>query len=108
MGMHNTEDSSAVSVPLDESAVMRTSVIRTLVPVVVGYFSSFGICTGTDSVTLTSLVTLLITVSYYIIVRMLEHYVSASFGALLGVEATPTYLRVVRTHEIEEDTTRLQ
>lgn len=74
-----------------------TSIIRTLVPVLVGqiltWLAAAGIIdqTGELSALLIAVLTTVFTTLYYAIVRLLEAKVSSKFGWLLGVAKTPTY-----------------
>lgn len=68
------------------------SLIRTIVPIIVGALASIPIFRASDNVALSELVTALVTIAYYIIVRALEHYVTGSFGWLLGYPVAPAYL----------------
>lgn len=67
------------------------SILRTFVPIFVGLIVSVGIFSNIDQTALAELVTAAITAGYYLIARLLEHYVSGSFGWLLGWPAVPTY-----------------
>ena len=73
---------------------MLPSLIRTLVPMLVGYLATLSIFDDTDGMMLTTFVTVVISFGYYVIVRLLEHYVSASFGTLLGSSSAPIYTKV--------------
>lgn len=70
------------------------SVIRTIVPLVVGYFSAWPVAelTGLDDNAVTSLVTVLVTALYYVLVRSLERYVLPQAGWLLGYPSEPVYV----------------
>ena len=68
------------------------SVLRTVVPVVVGYLLTLGVISSSvDEPTLTTAVTGVVTVAYYVVVRLVETYVSPKFGWLLGYAKTPEY-----------------
>lgn len=72
------------------------SIIRTVVPLVVGWLISLPItkALGLSSDQLTTLVTAGVTAVYYLLVRVLEQYVSPRFGWLLGLAKTPSYAPV--------------
>ena len=69
------------------------SVLRTLVPLVVGYFTAFPVAQwlnlSDDQVT--SLVTVVITAVYYLVVRVAERYAPEA-GWLLGWASPPVYV----------------
>lgn len=73
------------------------SIIRTLVPVLVGqvltWLASVQIVdtTGELSAALVTLFTIVFTTAYYTIARLLETYVSKRFGWLLGYAKAPEY-----------------
>lgn len=75
---------------------MLPSLVRTVVPLIVGFLISLSFMRGVDQDSLTELVTLLVTAAYYIIVRLLEHYVSGSFGFLLGWPSPPQYQKTIQ------------
>lgn len=72
---------------------MLTSLIRTLVPIIVGFLLSLPIATklGVSSDEATQFITAVVTAAYYVIVRALEHYGNPNFGWLLGAAKAPTY-----------------
>ena len=72
---------------------MLTSLIRTLVPLIVGFLISIPVIAGTgvSSEQLAGLVTALVTAGYYALARFLEAKVSPSFGWLLGKPGAPVY-----------------
>lgn len=70
------------------------SIVRTLVPVIVGSVASWGISLGLPvddelKLALTSLLTLALTGLYYIGVRLLETFVTPKLGWLLGLAKSP-------------------
>lgn len=69
------------------------SVIRTVVPVIVGLVLSYAVKVGLhlDEAWVTDLVTLAITTAYYSGVRILETRGSAAWGWLLGKASAPKY-----------------
>jgi hypothetical protein len=80
-------------VPIN-SATILPSLIRTLVPLAVGWVLSlwltgavlgfFSIDAGSASDFLTQMATVLITAAYYSLVRLLEKYAGPYWGALIG------------------------
>lgn len=71
-----------------------TSLVRTITPVVVGAVVSFFTSRGIDvdpelETNLALLIALAATVLYYLIVRLLETYVTPKLGWLLGVAKSP-------------------
>lgn len=70
---------------------MLTSIIRTFVPLIVGFLVTLGFFRNVDQVSLNELITAAVSGVYYLVVRFLEHYVSSSFGWLLGSANAPTY-----------------
>jgi len=82
---------------MNEFNNQMVSLIRTVVPVIVGqlitWLAAAGIIdqTGQISAALLSLLTVILTAAYYAIVRVLEAKVSDKFGWLLGVPKAPTY-----------------
>jgi hypothetical protein len=71
---------------------MFASLVRTLVPIVVGWLLSVGLAdAGVTEGDLTPAVTALVTAVYYVGARLLEHYASPRFGWLLGKATAPTY-----------------
>jgi hypothetical protein len=81
------------------SATILPSLVRTLVPLAVGWVLSlwltgavlgfFSINAATASDFLTQLATVLLTSVYYAAVRLLEKYVSPYWGVLLGYVKQP-------------------
>lgn len=71
------------------------SLIRTLVPLVVGWLIGLAARRGldVDSADLTALVTGAVTALYYALARVLERYVSPRFGWLLGLPRQPVYVK---------------
>jgi len=70
------------------------SLIRTVVPVVVGLVLSYALKANLhlDDQWVTDAVTLAVTTGFYALVRVLETFVSSKFGWLLGLAKTPTYV----------------
>lgn len=73
------------------------SLIRTVVPLLVGWLLSLPIVPAvlhglavTDTATVSAAATAILTAAYYAAARALEHRFPA-FGVLLGVPAAPTY-----------------
>lgn len=81
---------------------MHNSIIRVFVPLIVGFITTFGFFRDVDKDALQELLVVVITGAYYLIVRLLEHYVSGSFGWLLGKPTPPIYLDKDSTKEIED------
>ena len=81
---------------------MHNSVIRVFVPLIVGFITTFSFFHDVDEDALRELLVALITGAYYLIARLLEHYVSGSFGWLLGKPTPPVYLDKNSTQEIED------
>lgn len=72
------------------------SLVRTIVPLIVGgvigFFTSRGIEVDPElAASIASAITLGASSVYYIIVRVLEHYVTPKFGWLLGLAREPQY-----------------
>lgn len=67
------------------------SLIRTLVPLIVGHLLSIAFFADANVAGLTELVTLLVSGIYYLAVRVLEYYASKRFGWLLGWPNQPKY-----------------
>lgn len=72
---------------------MLNSLVRTLVPLLVGWLLSLGIvkAAGVTSDQLDTVVTALVTAVYYGLARVLERYVDPKFGWLLGIPGAPSY-----------------
>lgn len=81
----------------DEFNSQIVSLIRTVVPVVVGqlltWLATKGVLdeTGEISAALVSLFTVVFTSAYYALARLLEVFVSTKFGWMLGIAKAPTY-----------------
>ena len=73
--------------------MLPISVVRTVVPLIVGWLISAGAVkwTGLSEDDVTTAVTLAVTAVYYVVVRAAEEYVSPRFGWLLGVARKPAY-----------------
>ena len=72
---------------------MLTSLIRTVVPLVVGWLIAQPVvaAAGVTEEQATTAVSALVTVVYYAAARAAEHYVSPKFGWLLGKASAPAY-----------------
>jgi hypothetical protein len=70
------------------------SLVRTVTPLVVGYFTAFPIAkaVGLDEQHVTAAVTVVVTFVYYLLVRVLEQYVLPQAGWLLGYASAPVYV----------------
>jgi len=66
------------------------SFVRTITPVLVGLFLSFGIGEYVDEVELNAFVSTGATVAYYGVARLLESQ-NSQFGVLLGSRTQPNY-----------------
>lgn len=69
------------------------SVLRTLVPLTVGYFTAFPLLRvlGLSDDQVTSLATVLISAGYWAAVRLAEQYVTPQLGWLIGYASAPVY-----------------
>lgn len=69
------------------------SVLRTFVPLLVGYFSAWPVAgwLGLQDEQVTALVTIVITGLYWLVVRLLETYVEPNLGFLIGWAGRPVY-----------------
>jgi len=69
------------------------SVLRTFVPLVVGYFTAWPVAGwfGLQDDQVTALVTIIVTAVYYLAVRVVETYVYPNAGWLLGWAGRPVY-----------------
>lgn len=72
---------------------MLPSIIRTVVPIVVGLVLSAPLVSGwdIDAGALEVVVTGAVTGAYYTVVRLLEEHVAPRFGWLLGLANRPAY-----------------
>lgn len=75
---------------------MLASLVRTLVPLVVGYLLGSPVAgllqdAGVTEAHLTTLATVLVTAVYYVVVRLAEEHLQPQFGWLLGLAKRPTY-----------------
>lgn len=84
------------------------SQIRTFVPLAVGavlsWLATKGVhpdITQADMATAITVLTGLLTALYYTVVRLLERFVSAKFGWLLGYAQKPTYVAPMSTKPTE-------
>lgn len=95
--MHSQLKESTMSNPISTAtSAFWSSVVRTLVPIIVGAVIAFlvkaGIPTAGDfTETLTTLLTVGFSGLYYVLVRLFETYVSPKFGWLLGLAKKVTY-----------------
>lgn len=80
---------------------MHNSIIRVVVPLIVGYLTTLSFFRGVNEDALRELLVAVITGVYYLIARTLEHYVSGSFGWLLGKPSPPIYLNKDEIKEME-------
>lgn len=73
---------------------MLASLIRTFVPIVVGWLLSIPIAKqlGLSAEQATQLVTAVVIAAYYAAARVLERYVTPKFGWLLGKPGAPAYV----------------
>lgn len=72
------------------------SVVRTVVPLIVGFALSLWASAGVDpdpefATALTGALTVAFGALYHVAVRLFEQYVSPRFGWLLGLAKQPTY-----------------
>lgn len=85
---------------------MLTSIIRTVVPIVVGWMLSLGVvrAAGVTEADLTLVVTGLLTVAgqvvYYVALRAVERYLPSA-GWLLGRPVQPTYVDPAARQPVE-------
>ncbi len=74
---------------------MLTSILRTVVPVIVGWLVSLPVLDALDleqqEAALTALISALITIGYYIVIRIAETKVDRRAGWLLGKASPPVY-----------------
>lgn len=74
-------------------AGIGASIVRTIVPVIVGVVLGAAAKRGfdLDSGAITEAATVVITTVYYAVVRLLEVRIAPAWGWLLGVAKVPTY-----------------
>jgi hypothetical protein len=74
-------------------ASIGSSVVRTVVPVIVGTLLGWAarIQFDLDVGLITEAVTVIVTTLYYVVVRLLETRVAPAWGYLLGIAKVPTY-----------------
>ena len=72
---------------------VKQSVIRTLVPVIVGLLVQLGLkdLLGLDDATLNTVASAIAAGAYYVGVRLAEKYAHPLFGVLLGMPGAPSY-----------------
>lgn len=72
---------------------MKDSIIRTVVPLIVGTILTAlaALKIDVDEASLTVVITPIVVGLYYIVVRIFEVYVSPKFGWLLGLAKQPEY-----------------
>lgn len=89
--------------PVDEATpvVIKTAIIRTVVPFLLGWFVALAAKAGLDidSATAEASITFLVGTLYYVAVMLLQKYVSPSFGWLLGSPTVPEYVKPVAPAE---------
>jgi hypothetical protein len=85
------EDSAVDDVTVVSTEMLLPSIVRTVVPIILCSSFVTTFLPGVSEADLGVIVSALITVGYYVIVRFLEHYVSGSFSWLLGHPLTPSY-----------------
>lgn len=78
----------------EKTAILWASIVRTVTPVIVGYALSLFVLLGLEvgdelTLALEGVVTAVLTGAYYVIVRLLEVYVTPKFGWLLGLAKSP-------------------
>ena len=83
-----------INVVGEKFAVFFTSIVRTLVPIVVGWVAAFLVSVGIEPDaqlldTLGAFLSALFAALYYIVARLLEMYVTPKFGWLLGSAKSP-------------------
>ena len=84
-------------------ASLGASLVRTVVPIVVGAVVSAlaKLKLGIDAEAATAVVTVVISTAYYTGVRLMEEFVSPAWGRLLGIAKIPTYDSDV--HYVDEE-----
>lgn len=72
---------------------LGSSIVRTIVPILVGYLIALGLKVGIalPEGALTELLGVVVIAVYYAVVRFLEEKVSPQFGRLLGLRAKVSY-----------------
>lgn len=72
---------------------LGTSIIRTVVPAIVGAILTAALKLGLDldAGAVTSIVQVVVTAAYYAAARLLEQHVGPLWGRLLGAAKPPTY-----------------
>lgn len=75
-------------------SALWASIVRTVVPIIVGsvlgWFASANLPLDPEfEGALTALITLLLTMAYYVAVRLFETYISPKIGWLLGYAKSP-------------------
>lgn len=91
----NTRDESS-ELLVSSLKTIAISVLRTAVPIIVGWVVSLGVIIGFDleylTESLTMAITAVLTLGYYVIVRLLETYVTPKLGWLLGSPKQVVYV----------------
>lgn len=84
-------------------AGIGASVVRTVVPLVVGALLTAALKLGVhlDDGAITQTVTVIVTVVFYAIVRVLETKIGPAWGWLLGVAKVPAYPQVTNATAVE-------
>lgn len=82
-------------------AALPTSIVRTIVPIAVGYLISIGVVDWLDVTNeqATGAVTAVVTGVYYVLARVFEVWVSPRLGWLLGLPSQPAYAARNGRHE---------
>jgi hypothetical protein len=85
---------SGIRFTLPDLRSFAPSLVRTVTPLIVGYFTAFPIAkaVGLDAEHVTAAVTVVVTFLYYLLVRVLEQYVLPQAGWLLGYASAPVYV----------------
>lgn len=82
-------------------AALPTSIVRTIVPIVVGYLISIGVVNwlGITNEQATGAATAVVTGVYYVLARIFETWFSPKLGWLLGLPSQPAYASRNGRHE---------
>lgn len=82
-----------MTTPAPVVAGIGTSIVRTVVPLIVGALISWAAKAGLelDDGAIASALTVIVTTVYYAVVRVLEARIAPAWGWLLGVAKVPTY-----------------
>ena len=82
---------------------MFNSVIRVLTSLIVGGILSETFFGYIDDGSVAKFIVVCVTGIYYLIARLLEHYVSSSFGILLGLPTPPYYVDDLTIYRESDD-----